>query len=59
MKSKFDTDFFFEMWYNMNFKGSPMPKPVARLLWDCYDESEIKVIDYSDGSIKIELEEPD
>ena len=57
MKSKFDNNFFFEMWYNMNFKNSKIPKELARVYWECYDEAEVQVIDYSDGSIKIKLGE--
>jgi len=57
VKSKFDTEFFFEMWYNLNFKDSVIPKNVARIYWDYYDDSEVQIIDYSDGSVKVELKE--
>lgn len=57
MRSKFDTNFFFEIWYNMNFKNSNVTKEIARIYWNCYDETEVQVIDYSDGSIKIKLGE--
>lgn len=51
------TGTLFETWYRMNFKNSVIPKEVARIYWDCYSDSEIKVIDYSDGSAKIEIGE--
>ena len=57
MQSKFYTNFFFEIWYNMNFKNSNVTKEIARIYWNCYDETEVQVIDYSDGSIKIKLGE--
>jgi hypothetical protein len=56
MKSKFDNNFFFEMWYNINFKNSRIPKELARIYWECYGD-EVQVIDYSDESIKIKLGE--
>ena len=48
MRSKFDTNFFFEIWYNMNFKNSNVTKELAKIYWNYHDEAEVQVIDYSD-----------
>ena len=57
MRSKFDNNFFFEIWYNMNFKNSNVTKELAKIYWNYHDEAEVQVIDYSDGSIKIKIGE--